>query len=300
MARINIEDSLFKDGRFIDLAIAMGSRHAALGAVIEAFMLAQEFYLNTSTDRMIPLTEWNRRKAVGLVIDVGLAELKGKDKDLIYVCGAEKQFAWLLQRQDAGAKGGRPKNENQPNQNKPQEKKPEESGRLAEQSGSNPPTLSLTPTLSLISNSNSSSDLNSLSKDNPSKKPKKKSTPEDRENNRKIKNAYVDAYRLRYGVEPLTENVVFNSQVAKARELVGTEQAQQLVRFYLTHQDGKYLKNTHSFNFFLLDIATLRTQMLKGRAITGKMVRDFENRTHDKNAEVRAQIESELKNESAD
>lgn len=99
MARINIEDSIFKDGRFQDLSIAMGSRHAALGAVVEAFIIAQQFYLNSETNRMIPINEWRRRKASDLIIDHGLAEIRG---EYIYVCGSEAQFAWLLQASNAG------------------------------------------------------------------------------------------------------------------------------------------------------------------------------------------------------
>lgn len=269
MSRINIEDSLFKDGAFLDLAIAMSSRHAALGAVVEAFIIAQEFYLNEETNRLIPLTEWNRRKAVGLVIECGFAELRGENKDFVYVRGSEKQFAWLLQRQEAGSKGGRPKNDKSPDQIKPQETKPEESGRLSEQTGSNPLTLSLTPplTLSLTSNSNSSSD----------KKPKKKLTSEQSEQNKKIWESYFNAYRLRYGIDPV-RNAAVNSQVSQLREKIGFETAVDLVKFYLTHNKSFYLLNTHTFGHCLVDAETLRTQWLRGKAITNNEVKNFEKK----------------------
>lgn len=100
MARINIEDSLFKDSRFVELTLKLGDRHRALGAVLEAFMVAQEFYLDLTTNRMIPLKEWKKRKLCDAVMDSGLAELR--DGELIYVSGSEKQFAWLIQCQSAG------------------------------------------------------------------------------------------------------------------------------------------------------------------------------------------------------
>lgn len=103
MARLNIEDSLFKDPRFMELAIKLGDRHRALGAVVEAFMVAQEFYLNLASKHMIPLNEWKRRKLTDAIIDCGLAELRG---EFIHVCGSEKQFEWLIQRQEAGRRGG--------------------------------------------------------------------------------------------------------------------------------------------------------------------------------------------------
>lgn len=68
MARINLKDSLFTDGRYQNLIISMGNRHAALGAVVDAFILAQKFYLNLESDRLIPLTEWKRRQAEDKVI----------------------------------------------------------------------------------------------------------------------------------------------------------------------------------------------------------------------------------------
>lgn len=145
MARINIEKSLFSDGAFLDLVEKMG-RHAALGAAVEAFIIAQEFYLNLETERMIPITEWNRRKAVGFIIDVGLAELRGNNNEYVYVRGSENQFKWLIQRQEAGSKGGRPKSEKPSDQIKEAYAKPDETGTLSEQTGSNP----LTPSLSQL------------------------------------------------------------------------------------------------------------------------------------------------------
>lgn len=153
MARINIEDSLFKDGAFLDLIIAMNSRHAAIGAVVEAFMIAQEFFLNEETNRLIPLSEWKRRKAVDLIIDCGLAELKGENSEFVYLRGSEKHFSWLLQRHEAGKKGGRPKKEISSDQNKQQTKETDESGRLSEVIGSNPLTLTLTHSLTHSLNS---------------------------------------------------------------------------------------------------------------------------------------------------
>lgn len=101
MARINIEDTLFKDSRFLELVHKFG-RHAALGMVIETFIVAQEFYLNMETKRMIPAKEWKKRKLCNDVIESGLAELR--EGNLVYIFGSEEHFAWLLQCQEAGQK----------------------------------------------------------------------------------------------------------------------------------------------------------------------------------------------------
>jgi hypothetical protein len=93
--------------------------------------------------------------------------------------------------------------------------------------------------------------------------------------NKKIKDAYFNAYRLRYGVEPVS-NAIFNSQVSSLRKKLGVDDSIGVVEFYLKHNDSFYLKNTHSFGLCLSNAETLRTQMLRGKPITSTMVKSFE------------------------
>jgi len=121
MARINIEDSLFKDDRFLELVARLGNKTLALGVIVEAFILAQKHYLKESNDRLIPLSEWERslngskRDVTGangeqrmtygkILLEVDLAENRPNG---IYVRGSENKFGWLLQRSNAGKKGKR-------------------------------------------------------------------------------------------------------------------------------------------------------------------------------------------------
>lgn len=106
---------------------------------------------------------------------------------------------------------------------------------------------------------------------------KQKSNPQD---NKRVKQAYVDAYVARYGVQPVTQNAKFNSNVAKMVNLIGVEDAIKVVEFYLRHNDGFYLKTTHSFAICLRDCETLRTQMLRKKAITSNDVKNFEKADH--------------------
>ena len=122
MARINIEDSLFKKRSWTDLCIQLGDRNAALGALFFAWSMAQNYW---SPDKNpIPLTVWEEEGLEDAIIDVGLAE---KRPDGVYMKGSEEQFAWLIQKHDAGQKGGRPKKET----------KRGETGRLAGETGRN-------------------------------------------------------------------------------------------------------------------------------------------------------------------
>lgn len=101
MARLNIEDDLHKDNRFINLIIKFGCRKKALGALVEAWMLAQQHYLDEANDRLIPLKNWESQDIANELIEVGLAV---RHANGIKMVGSDKQFAWLLQRQIAGKK----------------------------------------------------------------------------------------------------------------------------------------------------------------------------------------------------
>lgn len=143
MARINIEDRLYKDGRFTDLCIKLGSKWTALGALFEAWALAQDFVAIDNPAGLMAIEVWKKRRMCDLIIEVGLAEIKDGQ---IYLCGAEEQFAWLVQSTINGNKGGRPKNP------------PVTQGKPAGNPGvslGNPLTLSLSPSSEKLINSSS-------------------------------------------------------------------------------------------------------------------------------------------------
>lgn len=100
MARINVEDSIYKDPRFIDLIVRSGGcLDRALGIMVRTWTVAQEFYLRPSG--MVPLKVWNDRRIPMSVVEAGLAEIVG---DFVRVKGDHEQFKWLKQRSDAGRK----------------------------------------------------------------------------------------------------------------------------------------------------------------------------------------------------
>jgi hypothetical protein len=109
IARINIESDLFTKKRWTDLVIALGDRDRALGALSWAWIVAQQFYVPERNP--IPKDVWVDEGLCDELIKVGLAkEVDGG----IHMCGSDEQFAWLFQRHEAGAKGGRPKKTESP------------------------------------------------------------------------------------------------------------------------------------------------------------------------------------------
>jgi hypothetical protein len=132
MPRINIEDSLFKDPRWYSLILKCGDQYKALGIVATAWILAQKHWLEHGC---IPQKAW--LKDLDLLIETELAERW--DDGSIYVKGSKKAFAWLIQRSEAGRKGGKKKAQN---------RLAVASGSLTEPSGFKP--LSLSPSLNTV------------------------------------------------------------------------------------------------------------------------------------------------------
>lgn len=265
MARINIEDSLFKDGRFTNLCIKLGSRRLAIGAIVEAWILAQSHVSPENPSGILPAAEWQLHEIAPEILQCKLA--KELENGMIEISGGKESFSWLVQKQEAAKKGGDAKALKAKNTMPIGSRVAAE--RLPGEAEICPPTLipplSLTPILSSSSSSQVA---------------KVKPNPEDSEQNKLIKQEYINAYRSRYGVDPSTSGAAFNSQVSNLRKKLGVEESIKVVRFYLTHNKSFYLSNTHSFKYCLSDAETLRTQMLRGQAITQADVRNFEQQNH--------------------
>jgi hypothetical protein len=101
VARINIEENLWGDARFLKLCIALGDELRAVGAVVMAWKTAQRFWC---PDRKpIPTSDFQTAGLPKALIDVGLAE---ETPEGIRMRGSEEHFSWWFQRQEAGRKGG--------------------------------------------------------------------------------------------------------------------------------------------------------------------------------------------------
>lgn len=99
MARINIEDKLYRDIRFLKLSEKIGRRQA-LGELVELWFLSQEYW---KKGELIPIEVFEIHEFNQAIIDFRLAKVEPNG---IYVCGSDEQFAWLEQRIKAAKKGG--------------------------------------------------------------------------------------------------------------------------------------------------------------------------------------------------
>jgi hypothetical protein len=98
MARINIEDKLFADGRFAILKAMIGEAEA-IGKLVIAWRTAQSYW---KQDELIPHRFWEILKLDELIeTDFAVSRDDG-----VYVRGTEEHFEWLKLKQEAGKKGG--------------------------------------------------------------------------------------------------------------------------------------------------------------------------------------------------
>lgn len=291
MPRINLEDSLFRDVRFVNLCIALGSRRAAIGAIIEAWMLAQEFVTPNNPSGQIPNDQWTLRGMADEVVGVGLA--RRTEDGTIEIAGAREHFAWLVQRQGAGSKvtdkklqqlqDARQKRADKLSKNTERNL----NGSERELNGTEPLTLttfsysysssSSDSCSSLVSQDDKSPGLNGTERTlNETERKEKKPKADDPDAGLRKETwlAYADAYQLRWNVEP-KRNATVNATIKNLVARVG-EDAPALVRFFLTHNDGYYIKACHPITACLKDHVGLMTQMQRGQQITNADVRQLE------------------------
>lgn len=97
--------------------------------------------------------------------------------------------------------------------------------------------------------------------------------------------AYSEAYFARYQVAP-TRNAKTNSCIANFVKRVGEGDAVEVIRFFVAHNEGFYIKASHSVALALRDAESLRTQWLRRKPVTQNDVRQFE-----KSDQLRSQLD---------
>jgi hypothetical protein len=80
-------------------------------------------------------------------------------------------------------------------------------------------------------------------------------------------NAYCEAYRARYQVDPV-RNATTNAQIARFVDRLGVEEAPHVARFYVAHNKSWYVQQAHATGPMLSDAEGLRTQWATGNRVT--------------------------------
>ena len=146
MARLNIEDDLYKRGEWMHLILDLKCPDTAIGALVRVWTVAQRYWADGK--KLIPIEVWKREKLNDAVLNCGFAEIK---KDGIYAIGSEECFAWILEKKECGKLGGIASGEARRSNIEAKRSKVKQSEASASKrtnsEAANPPTPTPTPTL---------------------------------------------------------------------------------------------------------------------------------------------------------
>lgn len=277
MARVNIEESLFKDARFTKLCIKFGCRFKAIGSLVSVWSLGQEHWKRDKS--LIPKEKWHEQEMPEELVQVGFVEEKEHG---FYVKGAETHFAWLLQRSIAGQSSGQCKN---------RYLQRNETQRNATNSNeTQPPTPSLPPTLkeTKISNVNDSSLL--------PKAPSREISHEgDKALRKQIRQMFLVSIKARYGVEPVA-NAKLNAQIAQLEKRLGLE-AVEVVKYFVWAEDPFYKSKMHDLGLCVKDAEALYLRMKSGTTPGPPVGKTFSQIRTENNARAMRELE-DMKDEA--
>jgi hypothetical protein len=284
--RLNIEDTLLTGKRFERLLLRLGSKRAALGAIVEAWVIAQQYW--KVCDNGIPRTVWEQEELANDLIECGLAEDRG---EFIYIKGSKDHFGWLRERASSGRKGGLASAKSRREITK---EKTKQSSSSSKQTKQTQPSYSSSPSSS-YSFSTSDSEIKNVPEGSATKQIEAKlpdasgrvsgssaarPAPE-KSLGARIFDAYADAYWTRYGVDPV-RNATVNAQCTQIGKRLG-EEATEVVRFYVRHNRAFYVQKSHPIGLMLSDAEALRTEWATGKSVTTAEARDVERKQHNYN-----------------
>lgn len=229
MARINIEDSLFRDRRFLQLCIAVGDPDRALGMMVNAWLIAFDYWKQDRKN--IPRQAWLERCLNDSIIECGLARVVNDDE--IYVCGTQEHHEWYHQRVAAGKKGGL----------KSQEKKSSTAQAKASKLKQKQPSSSVS-----FSFSNSISDSNLLSDDLKNRAPGNFFIP-----------GYIKNWEAKYGTRPIMSAKDFGIAKRISNSLAGRTESEieKLITTYFTADEPWFKTKAHDLSTFEQNLGKL-------------------------------------------
>lgn len=89
--------------------------------------------------------------------------------------------------------------------------------------------------------------------------------------------AYAEAYRSRYGVDPV-RNAKVNGVLANLVQRLGTEASPHVARHYVWHNRSLYVGAKHPVDLLLRDAEGLHTEWASGRTVTDTQARQMDRK----------------------
>lgn len=261
MARLNIEESIFKDTRFIDFCIFIGDREKALGALVQMWIMAQKFFLKFGE---IPKEEWIKHNLNDSLIKFGLAE---RTSTGVRAKGQNEQFAWLIQASAAGKKSAELRGNAQHKKHRTVVRK---KGNLRSTVVEGSPTSSLSTPSSLLTTPNSLI-----------------STMYENKNFHREKIAsFCRAWRYKYNAQYkfLPKELGIMKSQFKDTTL---ENFERLVEAYFQMNNAKFISKRHSFTEFYFSLQEVNHFMQTGVKVSKFDASQIELNEHNNNVFTR-------------
>lgn len=105
MANLDLKEKFLKSPELFALSKKLGSRRAALGAVVEFWEVAQEFWCRGDHGQLIPEATFALYEFPEELFDP-MVNVAQRREGGIYAVGSEEMFDWIRERRAAGRKGG--------------------------------------------------------------------------------------------------------------------------------------------------------------------------------------------------
>lgn len=263
MARINIEDRLLNDTRFLMLVAKVGSKHTAVGMCYAAFRVAQDY---SDKNYLIPKHVWELLELPDVLLEVCLVVLEAGG---YYVCGSRQQFRWIneekrKEKSEAGRLGGL----------KTQAKLREL--KESQKSDSNPTLSSAqasclsTAQAEVVNISSSYSCSNSIKKTGDTKQRRRQAPGGPPLDNSKLWEVYENNYEDRYKIKPI-RNAQNNSLMKKLNQRLGEAEATEVIGKYFTSRNEYYTTRKHELKLLLTDCEKLRVELAAQNAVRKTM-----------------------------
>ncbi len=241
MARINIEDEFWLDiGEVIE---KIGNQDQAIGMALRFIRYSQERH---KMGKLISEEDFQSKFHEALIPTFAKRTPSG-----IQAKGAEKHFAWLEQKIEAGIKGG----------------KKSVAGRARDARGrlrqiENTPSDHQPSSSSSFSSSNSNSQINTLAQAPP--------TPN-------LVRVYCDLWKQRNGKSPdITAKAA--GQLTRLSKELGFDRASVLIRIYFSMPDPVFIKRGYDVGTLILNIQAVGQFEANGKIVTKEMVTQIEKK----------------------
>jgi hypothetical protein len=302
MPRINFEDSVWLDVRFSVLFAELIKRFPTLettivrqlaaGALLSAWRVAQQYYTDKNDPGApIPSAIWRKS---GLCDELITADFAEPVEGGIRMRGAEAAFEWILERREAGSKGGNATKESRTTK---------KSNNQVQQTDSKPQqTIASYSYSSSFSNKNTNTNTNTFNEGVGSlpvavaPAARKKTVKKEPTEGTEVWNAYRDSMLKTWNMDP-PRSAKTASQANQLVSLVGFEKAKELATYFPTRRSNFYVSKGHPFGLLLSDHMALLRELSAGMKMTKEVVDEIVGQesleTHEQLRKLRPSIYSE-------